>query len=88
MIIFVFSKIIIMDISRNYHLEDKVEYIIALVNEFAKTYGLSDAQAWRYMKRYDGVRLLDEQYGFMHTQSFSDMVADMALFMNRKGGKL
>ena len=33
MIIFIFSKIIIMDISRNYHLEDKVEYIIALVNE-------------------------------------------------------
>ena len=33
MIIFIFSKIIIMDIPRNYHLEDKVEYIIALVNE-------------------------------------------------------
>ena len=30
---FYFSKIIIMDIPRNYHLEDKVEYIIALVNE-------------------------------------------------------
>jgi hypothetical protein len=31
---------------------------------------------------------MDEHYGFMHTQSFSDMVADMTVYLNRQGGKL
>lgn len=73
---------------KQYPLSDKVEYILALVNEFGKAHSLTDTQAWRYIKRYGGVKLMDEHYGFMHTQSFSDMVADMTTYLNRQGGKL
>lgn len=73
---------------KQYPLADKVEYIIALVNEFGKAHGLTDTQAWRYIKRYGGVKLMDEHYGFMHTQSFADMVADMTAYLHRQGGKL
>lgn len=71
-----------------YPVADKVEYIIALVSEFGKAHSLTDSQAWRYIKRYGGVKLMDEHYGFMHTQSFTDMVADMTVYLNRQGGKL
>ena len=73
---------------KQYPVADKVEYIIALVSEFGKAHSLTDSQAWRYIKRYGGVKLMDEHYGFMHTQSFSDMVADMTTYLNRQGGKL
>jgi hypothetical protein len=73
---------------KQYPVADKVEYIIALVSEFGKAHSLTDSQAWRYIKRYGGVKLMDEHYGFMHTQSFSDMVADMTVYLNRQGGKL
>ena len=74
--------------TKQYPLIDKVEYIVALVNEFSKAHSLTDSQAWRYIKRYGGVKLMDEHYGFMHTQSFADMVADMTAYLNRQGGKL
>lgn len=36
-------------------LKDKVEYIVALVNEFAKRFELTDVQAYRYISHYNGV---------------------------------
>ena len=74
--------------TKQYPVADKVEYIIALVSEFGKAHSLTDSQAWRYIKRYGGVKLMDEHSGFMHTQSFTDMVADMTTYLNRQGGKL
>ncbi len=38
-----------------YNIRDRFEYIIALVNEFAKRFGLSDKQAYNYIKFHKGV---------------------------------
>lgn len=67
---------------------DKVQYLVALVSEFAAHYGLSNAEAVRYMGQYGALDLYDRQYGYLHTQSFSSNVRDISEYCRRKGGKL
>lgn len=68
--------------------KDKVQYIVALIAEFAQRYGLTDAQAARYMSRYGALELCDTHYGVMHTLTWSDNVENIAAFCRRKGGEL
>ena len=55
-------------------IQDKAEYIVIFISEFARRYGLSAVQAYRYLNRYKAIDFLDEQYNVAHTQSFEDMV--------------
>lgn len=68
--------------------KDKVKYIVALIAEFAQRFGLTDAQAARYMSRYGALELCEKHYGAMHTLSWSDNVESIAAFCRRKGGEL
>ncbi len=43
-----------------YNIRDRFEYIIALVNEFAKRFGLSDKQAYNYIKFHKGVDFIEK----------------------------
>ena len=38
-----------------YNIRDIIEYIIALVNEFAKRFGLTEKQAYRYIRMHQGI---------------------------------
>ena len=71
-----------------YKVKDILEYIIALVNEFAKNYGLTDQQAYRYIRNHKGVTFIEENYGIIHTLDFNEAVESVALFCRRKGGDL
>ena len=68
--------------------KDKVEYIIALINEFAKRFNLTDVQAYRYIYHYKGIDMIDEHYNIMHTLDFDEMVNSLAIYCNRQGGAL
>ena len=68
--------------------EDKLAYIIAVVNEFASAYALSPQQAYRYLDRFKGIDFVDEFYNVEHTQSFEDVVQDLALYCHKNGGAL
>ena len=46
---------------------DIIEYTIALVNEFARRFGLSEVDSFRYIDRYNGMKLIEQCYGIMHT---------------------
>lgn len=72
----------------NIKIEDKVAYIIAVVNEFATRFSLNSQQAYRYLDRYKGIDFVDEFYGVEHTQSFEDVVDDLALYCHKNGGAL
>lgn len=71
-----------------YNTRDIIEYTIALVNEFAKKFGLSDKQAYRYIRIHKGVAFIEQNYGIIHTLDFNEAVESIALYCRRAGGKL
>lgn len=67
-------------------LRDKAEYLMSLISHFAERNGLSVPQAYRYVKRYGGICLVDEHYDIMHTLRFIDALESMTMYMKRQGG--
>lgn len=68
--------------------QNKAEYIFIFINDFARRYGLSALQLYRYLSRYKAIDFFDEQYNIAHTQSSEDMVQHMAGYCQRHGGAL
>lgn len=68
--------------------EHKIDFLVALIAEFAKRFGLSSKEAYRYISRYGGVQMFFNHYDILHTLSFRDMVDGMAAFCQRHGGQL
>ena len=64
-------------------IEDKIAYIIAVVNEFAARFSLNPQQAYRYLNRFKGIDFLDEFYNVEHTLSFDDVVDDLAILCRK-----
>ncbi len=71
-----------------YSTRDIIEYIIALVNEFAKRFGLTEKQAYRYIRVHKGIAFIEQNYGIMHTLDFDEAVDSVALYCRKTGGKL
>lgn len=71
-----------------YNVRDIIEYIIALVNEFAKRFNLSEQQAFRYIKVHKGVSFIEANYDIIHTLDFNEAVDSVALYCRRTGGEL
>ena len=69
-------------------ISDKIEYIIMLIKLFAKHFGLSYMQAFRYISLHDGIEYAEKHYNILHTLSFEDQVAGLAAFCHKKGGLL
>ena len=77
-----------MKIRMKVRIEDKIAYIIAIVNEFAARFSLNPQQAYKYLDRFKGIDFVDEFYNVEHTQSFDDVVDDLALLCRKNGGAL
>lgn len=69
-------------------LRDKAEYLLVLVRHFAEDNSLTVSQAYKYIKRYGGVKLVDEHYGIMHTLSFAEALESLTAYMKRQGGAI
>lgn len=78
----------LMKIIMKVRIEDKIAYIIAVVNEFAARFSLNPQQAYKYLDRFKGIDFVDEFYNVEHTQSFDDVVDDLALLCRKNGGAL
>ena len=72
----------------SYPISDILEYIVMLISEFAKRFAITPREAYRYIQRYGGVQLIEDNYGIMHTLTFADAVDGVASFCARKGGEL
>ena len=71
-----------------YNNRDIFEYIIALANEFAKRFGLSDKQAYQYIRVHEGVAFIEQNYGIIHTLDFDEAVDSVATYCRRSGGRM
>ena len=67
---------------------DKIEYIIMLVKLFARRFGLSYMQAFRYVCLHDGIEYAERHYNILHMLTFEDQVDALAAYCHRKGGLL
>lgn len=72
----------------DFSVKEKVEYIIALVSEFAKTYSLTTSQAYRYLERFNAIDFIDKHYDIAHTQRFEDVITDITTYCRRFGGAI
>ena len=68
--------------------QDIIEYLIALINEFADFFGLTEHQAYLYLKNHNAIKFAEKHYGVMHTLDFADAVESIASFCRKSGGKL
>ena len=41
---------------------NKIDFLVALISEFAERFHLSTVDAYRYINRYGGVEMFDENY--------------------------
>lgn len=71
-----------------YEIRDIFEYIIALVNEFGREFGLSDKQAYNYISHHKGISFIEKNYGIIHTLDFNEAVNSVATYCRRSGGEL
>lgn len=67
---------------------DKAEYLLSLISHFAERNGLTVMQAYRYVKRFGGVELVDKHYNIMHTLSFDDALSSLTNYLHRRGGAI
>ena len=68
--------------------KNRVEYIIAIISDFAQTHSLTTIQAYRYLERFKGLDFIDRFYEVNHTLSFEDMIEDLTSYCHQKGGAL
>ncbi len=69
-------------------LKDRLDYLIALVSEFAAAHHMSLQQAYLYLQRYKGLDFADEFYDVEHTLSFDQAVEDVTMYCQRMGGAI
>ena len=81
-------KMNISSLSKYDMIADKIEYIIMLIKLFARHFGLSYMQAFRYVSLHDGIEYAERHYNILHTLSFEEQVEGLAAFCRTKGGLL
>lgn len=67
---------------------DRIEYVVACVGAFALRFGLSNPQAYAYLRRFSGIDFLLDCYAAEHTLSIDDAVDDLRIICSREGGKI
>ena len=86
--IIIFAYVSSTAVDMDYDIKDKMEWTIIFIREFGRKYGLSMKQAFNYLSRFKGIDFIDRHYDYVHTQSFTSMVDDIAEYCHRHGGAL
>ncbi len=71
-----------------YSADEKLEWAVYFIYEFAKKYGLTMKQAFGYLQRFKGIDFIDKYYRYAHTQSFETIIEELSMYCRRMGGEL
>lgn len=66
----------------------KIDYLVALINEFGRKYGLTDKEAYLYLREYGVMTIFDDCYEYLHTQSFDSAVNYLTAYCSKNGGAI
>ena len=66
--------------------ENKIEYFVVCVNEFARRHHITTKEAFAYLDRYNALNVLDRIYDTEHLFSVDDAIDDLTLLCNHNGG--
>ena len=66
----------------------QINYVVALIGEFAARYNLSEKQAFRFLYDYKAIEFIKENYDIEHTLSFDEAVDDCFMICSNNGGVL
>lgn len=67
---------------------NRLEFIVACVGEFSMKHGLSNKEAYAYLRRFSGIEFLLKHYEAIHTLSIDEVVDDLQVLCMRNGGKV
>lgn len=67
---------------------NRLNFTIALIDEFAARYSLGVKQAFNYLNRFEGMQFLCHHYDTLHTLSFDEAIDDLIDVCKRNGGQL
>lgn len=65
-----------------------LDFLVALIFEFAARFDISQERAYNYIKEYKGLEFYFAHYNIMHTLSFDDNVDALARLCSNNGGAL
>lgn len=63
-------------------------FLVALVAEFAKRFGISQDKAYNYIQKYNGLNYFFTHYPILHTLSFDENIDGLIKVCANNGGSL
>lgn len=68
--------------------KNTLEFLVALIAEFAAHLGISQDVAYNYIREYRGLEYYFKHYNILHTLSFEENVEDLLQVCANNGGLL
>lgn len=65
-----------------------LEFLVALVSEFAARLGITQDVAYNYIREHHGLEYYFRHYNILHTLSFEENVEDLIQVCANHGGQL
>lgn len=69
-------------------IQNRIEYTVMCISEFAQRYALHPRQSYAYLKRHGGIEFLKECYDAEHLLSIEDAIDDLTVICRRNGGQI
>jgi hypothetical protein len=73
---------------KNIEDRNKIDYMVACIDEFATAANLTAQAAFRYLYFHGALDFLIEHYDIEHTLSFEDVIDDLKLIAKKSGGQI